>query len=339
MNVRIVTGMGGYVYEQHADGSIIIIQSPQHSNTRTEVLRGSRAYEAILAEIGMFPGSEIPGSESEPTPTTPTAEPLDTVAIDNGTPQILGGAETEAEKKLAGFAQAIGNIEVDVHGEQVSVKPPYHINRGSRKEDAEEKREANPRVNQLISKIFAGQQGKGATSGKATPSQMRNFLQEAVNEGLVEDMSAQGLRDFLETYGISTDCSGLAVQALNFLIDGDFERAIDEEIKAEMTNTGQLARYQKIRSPSDLRAGDMMVKGGEHVRLIIDVDMERDGVYFTTLESTASTVSEYGDGIGQRRWRFPVADMFSDLEIMTNNVFRSARNKDKTYIYTRYHKM
>jgi hypothetical protein len=336
MNVRIVTGTGGYVYEQHADGSIIIIQSPQRGNTRTEVPRGSRAYEAILAEIGPFPDAE-----SESTPTTPTAEPsnADAVTIDNSTPQILGGAETEAEKKLAEFAEAISNIEVDVHGEQVSVRPPYHINRGFRKEDAEEKRGANPRVNQLIKRVFAGQQGRGATSGKATPSQMRNFLQEAVNEGFVEDMSAQGLRDFLDAYGISTDCSGLAVQALNFLIDGDFERTIDEEIKAGMTGTGKLARYQKVRKPSDLWAGDMMVKGGEHVRLIIDVDVERDRIYFTTLESTASTVSEHGDGIGQRRWRFPVADTFSDLELMTNHVFRSARSKDKTYIYTRHHKV
>ena len=371
---RIVKGRGGYTYEQHADGRLFIVESPQAGKKRVEIKKGTKPYDAIVAEIGPFPTSAAPAATPNPTngqseastlldqlfgaaqgaadwaretfgdvadylgfgdeespkapdaqkpapgappPTTPPA----------ASPDILGGAETETEKKLAEFTQAMSNIVVDVNGEKVSVRPPYHINRGDRQVAALKNREANPKVNALIQKVFAGQSGQGATTGKATPEQMQKFLQEAVNQKLVTDTTAKGLRDFLDKFAISTDCSGLAVQALNFLADGDMVRGADEQLDAGNTGTGSLAdtsknsKFKSVASPAELQAGDMMVKGGSHVRLITDVDVQNDGVYFTTLESTAGDVSAAGDGVGERRWRFSDSTKFSGMEIQKGDKF------------------
>ncbi len=380
---RVVKGGGGYVYEQHANGKIFIIESPKQGKKRIEV-KDRKGYDAILAEIGPFPKvggpTAAPAAQSAPTAGPSTASSLlDDLfgvvedAIDKAaeffggddeepnapgpqqpapgtsaptispaaTPEILGGAETDTEKKLAEFTQSMSNIIVDVNGEKVSVRPPYHVNRGDRQADALKNRDANPKVNALIQKVFAGQAGQGATTGKATPEQMQKFLQEAVDQKLATDTTAKGLRDFLDKYAISTDCSGLAVQALNFLADGDMVRGADEQLDAGNTGTGSLAdtsknsKFKSVASPSELQAGDMMVKGGSHVRLITDVDVQEDGIYFTTLESTAGAVSDAGDGVGERRWRFPDSTKFSGLEIQKGDKFSSASSSDRSYVYTR----
>ena len=64
----------------------------------------------------------------------------------------------------------------------------------------------------------------------------------------------------------------------------------------------------------DLRADDTMVRSGGHVRIITDVDVKDDCVYFTTLESTTANASEHGQGVGERRWRFPNSESFKNLE-------------------------
>ncbi len=389
-NKRTVPGGGGYVYEQHADGKIFIVDSPKVGKKRTEVQKGTKGYEAILAEIGPFPasaeaaegssaseeslfddlvdsaseaakqvgdvvkdvydetgkaidkvadflgiGGESADQGSAPPPANDDKKDVDRGSPNAATPEITGGAETETEKKLAEFTHAMSNIVVNVNGEPVSVRPPYHINRGHRKADAVKQRAGNSKVNAILKKVFKGQQGKGAKTGKATPQQMQRFLQESVDQKLVKDTSAKGLRNFLDEYGISTDCSGLAVQALNYLNDGNMTRDGDEQINASNTGTGTLARYPNVKSPAQLQAGDMMVKGGSHVRLLIDVDTEDDGIYFTTLESTAGKVSQSGDGVGERRWRFPDPGKFKNLEIQRGDVFKAAGGSDQSYIYTR----
>ncbi|HEY3391919.1 MAG TPA: hypothetical protein VGK58_04390 [Lacipirellulaceae bacterium] len=59
--MRVVPGAGGYEYEQHADGAIFIVKSPDNGSTRIEVQKGTTAYNAILAEIGPFPSDGTPG--------------------------------------------------------------------------------------------------------------------------------------------------------------------------------------------------------------------------------------------------------------------------------------
>jgi hypothetical protein len=352
---RTVNGGGGYVYEQHVDGKIFIVESPKGGKTRIEV-KDRKGFDAILAEIGPFPqttsgttssstsASGPNGASSSSQPPTETTAPRRPApkSAPAETQKILGGAETETEKKLAEFTKAMGNIVVEVDGQQVSVRPPYHINRGDRQTEALKNREGNAKVNAVIKKVFTGLAGKGATTGKATPEQMQKFLQESVDQKLVKDTTAKGLRDFLDKYGISTDCSGLAVQALNFLADGDMVRGANEGLDASNLGTGSLAdtseksKFKKVSAPSDLQAGDMMVMGGSHVRLITDVDVQDDGVYFTTLESTAGNVSESGDGVGERRWQFPNASKFSELMLQAKNgEFAKASSSDAKYIYTR----
>jgi hypothetical protein len=53
---RVVPGGGGYVFEQHDDGKIFIIQSPKHGDKRVEVT-DPKPYDAILKQIGPFPKS------------------------------------------------------------------------------------------------------------------------------------------------------------------------------------------------------------------------------------------------------------------------------------------
>ena len=65
------------------------------------------------------------------------------------------------------------------------------------------------------------------------------------------------------------------------------------------------------------------------------MDITPAGVEFTTLESTASSVLPNGDGIGERRWRFPDGGEFSDLELVSGDSFAKASASDRSYNYTR----
>jgi hypothetical protein len=314
---RVVQGGSGYVFEQHADGKIFMIQSPKHGDKRIEVT-DTKARDAIQKQIGAFPAAST-----------------------NDEAQILGVADSETEKKFAEFTKAISNIVVTVDGKEVVVRPSYHINadskKANRKSDAEAARKGNAKVNKIIKEEFSSKEQYGGKLGKATPEQMRKFLQRAIDEKLVDDTSAKGLRDFMAKYGISTDCSGLAVQALNYIRDSDLVRDATEEKEAvDNSGTGTLAGYTVVNKPSELQAGDLMVKSGDHVRLITDVDVEGSIIYFTTLESTASeTVSSFGHGVGERRWRFNDGGQFKDLELFEGSEFVKAGDLDKKFVYRR----
>jgi hypothetical protein len=253
---------------------------------------------------------------------------------------IIGGAETEEEKKMAEFTKAFTGIQVEVNpGEFVSVRPPYHINIGDRLKRVLEERNANSKVKKIIAKL-----GYGGSVGKATPAQIEKFLEDCIAQNLIKDKSAQGLHEFLSKYGVSTDCSGLAIQAANFLVEGDMERSTsgqrDEDV--QITNTGGIQRHPKVSLPTKLKAGDMMVnykrKGTStyHVRIIIDVDIEGDAIAFTTIESgSASDLGDGGDGVGQRRWKFPNGTKFENIQILKGNNWSKAGKSDQAYTYVR----
>lgn len=145
-------------------------------------------------------------------------------------------------------------------------------------------------------------------------------------------------------YGVSTDCSGLAIQAANFLLQGDLERnkknQNSEEIKS--TNTEGIQKHPEVSNPTNLRAGDMMVnykrEGTKtyHVRIIVDVDIEDDHVAFTTVESGSSTnLGDGGNGVGQRRWKLPNKTNYDNLQILLGNNWQTAGRNDQAYIYVR----
>ena len=280
------------------------------------------------------------------------------------------------------------NIKVEVGGESIDVRPPYHWNRDVTvtepvldpvtgepelddkgrpkrqpvidektgepkkkphpiKQAALDARKKNPKVAKLLKETFRGENkefGVGATVGKATPEQMQKFLEESLKEGLIKGLDKEGLtaaqkgkimKDYLDEYGVSTDCSGLMVQALNFLEEGNMERSANETVPIKSTKG--IAGFPKVKKPADLRAGDAMVISGSHVRLITDVDVEKDGVYFTTLESTTGRISkELGSGVRELRWRFPNGQERKNLEIQKNGKFELAKTKEQQYIYTRH---
>lgn len=243
----------------------------------------------------------------------------------NGMHVVRGVADTDDEKKLAEFTSAFASIVVSVNGKAVSIRPPYHINAGTRKARAEANRQANAEVRKIISNSIGAYE---ATNGKATPDQIQCFLQAAIDAGLVSPLTPDGMRNFLATYGISTDCSGLAARACNLL------HPVDPLDVVNGANTAYLAKLPSVVSPADLKAGDMMVKGGSHVRLLTDVDVTPAGIEFTTLESTASKVFPNGNGIGERRWRFPNVQEFKQLHEMIGSEFVEASAADQAYIYT-----
>lgn len=243
----------------------------------------------------------------------------------NGHHVVLGKADTADEKKLAEFTSTFANIIVKVDGKNVSLRPPYYINAGQRRADALANRNANPAVKNLITQEFGN---GGATLGKATPGEIKSFLQAAIDSDLVANKKPDGLRAFLAKFGISTDCSGLAARACNLLKPANPLDVVG------VANTAHLATLTKINSPAELKAGHMMVKSGSHVRLITDVDETANGIEFTTLESTASKVLPNGNGIGERRWKFPNKQQFENLELRKGSSFQVASDEDKSYLYT-----
>ena len=244
----------------------------------------------------------------------------------NGIHEVLGNADTPAEKKLAELTSEFSVILVSVDGKSVAVRPPYHINAGKRKARAEQNRAASPAVQRLIRNTLSSNE---AAVGKAKPVQIQRFLQAALDTGLIESQTPDGMRAFLAKYGISTDCSGLASRACNML------DPIDPLDVVNKANTTFLAKLRRVGSPIRLSAGDLMVKGGSHVRLITDVDRTESSIEFTTLESTASEILPNGNGIGERRWRFLSANDFSDLQLKRSGKFVDASESDAAYIYTR----
>jgi hypothetical protein len=104
---REVKGGGGYVFEQHADGKIFIIESPKHGKGHFEVT-DPKAYKAILAEIGPFPQTPGPHTSSVAT-TAPTAKASHSEGVLD---QIKDAAVSTADRvgeALQGVMDGIGS--------------------------------------------------------------------------------------------------------------------------------------------------------------------------------------------------------------------------------------
>jgi peptidoglycan hydrolase-like protein with peptidoglycan-binding domain len=259
---------------------------------------------------------------------------------------IIGGVETELEKQMADFTKAFSGVRVEVNpGEWVVVRPPYHINLGKRQRAASKARSNNPKVGRIANSL-----GFGGNVGKATIVQIEDFLNQCLAANLVpsNQKNSKGLNEFLAKYGISTDCSGLAIQAANFLLQDDLERnkrnQNSEDVKITNTYGIQTERGRKnIDNPTNLRAGDMMVNNKRegtstyHVRIVVDVDVEVDHVAFTTVESGANTTlgDGAGHGVGQRRWKCPNKTNYDNLQILMGNDWKTAGRSDQAYTYVR----
>ncbi|MGH1335915.1 MAG: peptidoglycan-binding domain-containing protein [Aureispira sp.] len=255
---------------------------------------------------------------------------------------IIGGVETELEQKMADFTKAFSGVRVEVRPEEwVAVRPPYHINLGHRKRSAEQERNANPSVGRIANRL-----GFGGNVGKATLVQIEDFLNQCLAANLVpsSQKTSKGLNEFLAKYGVSMDCSGLAIQAANFLLQDDLDRNKNNQSSEDVniTNTAGIQNHPEINNPTNLRAGDMMVNykregtNTYHVRVVVDVDVEDDHVAFTTVESGSSTtLGDGGHGVGQRRWKCPNKTNYDNLKILMGNDWQTAGRSDQAYTYVR----
>jgi hypothetical protein len=109
--MRVVAGAGGYEYEQHSDGAIFIVKSPQNASARIEVKKGTTAYSAILAEIGPFPSTSVP---SPPTPPANSPSPGLPPKTGGGTdgPGYGGGKEIPPGAVPANLEQLMAKDEL-----------------------------------------------------------------------------------------------------------------------------------------------------------------------------------------------------------------------------------
>lgn len=111
---RTVPGSGGYVYEQHANGEIFIVQSPRRGKTYIEV-KERKPYDAILAEIGPFPASSAVTRSAKPNAGNGAAS-----GILNNVLDALQDAPGQGGKVVKGVADVIRE-ELDKVARQQSV--------------------------------------------------------------------------------------------------------------------------------------------------------------------------------------------------------------------------
>jgi hypothetical protein len=153
--------------------------------------------------------------------------------------------------------------------------------------------------------IQSGGKGYGAGSavlvGKATPDNVRQFTQEALNNGTIRkyavqkgkltgakqldslsDADAQQLiQDWALANGVGVDCSGFVLQAAIRARDavradltklGVPEGEQPKALGHEERNAASFANGAKVAKPTDLRAGDAWVlNNGHHVKIVTGV--------------------------------------------------------------------
>jgi hypothetical protein len=249
---------------------------------------------APLASAGTVPASRI-----TPVRTSTTSSALDA---------RLGAA---IEALLREFMA----IPVNAWGSSISVHAPYFMNvvdpshaaaatlaRYRRAEN--ERRSASPPLAALLRE----ERFRHARTGKPTPTELRQFLQAAVDQGLLTGAAGAAApaeaRAFLQRYGIGIDCSGFVSQALNRAIDV-FPDARPSDRIADVRSTGSAAlkgdsaRFQRVTDARDLRVGDTMWLSG-HIRIVCRVEASPGAIVFYTAESRAGNADI---GPTRARWR------------------------------------
>lgn len=310
----------------------------------------------------------------------------------------IGKGETEEEEKMLAFQKEVSGILIQVNpGEtperMVAVTPPY-INNGSKKMPGMEDNRAlkefmdkdgkpiqlDETVNDLLANdLTYGKKDKKIKEyvkiGKATPGKIKEFLEASIKKKMLNlDLSksdqeiSQKMRDFLFQYGIGTDCTGLAAQAMNYQKDGNltFEEGKEILIGGTIGVSGverldwsgyEKDMYQKVASPKKLQAGDMMFihaasakdflkahrpinedddgQRGKHVRIVTDVDQKDNIIIFMTVEAALSYDAVSGafredsrGGVGVVLWRYE-EDSFG------SPIYRSVDNGDTWHLWTK----
>jgi len=206
----------------------------------------------------------------------------------------LGLTEEQVTDKLNDFFESFDQITVTVDGEPVHVQVPYFMNyRGNDHED--------------------GWDGATVTAGKGTPKELREWLQDQIDNGKTSAKDPGSLRKYMKDNEMGVDCSGFVSQALNHLADkeGDMDYGSDDAFKPDMTGSGSLKGgandFKKI-SPDSVKAGDTLFydnkSGVDHIQIVADTKKEDDVLYYTIFESSGST------GPRKKDWKYENGQLY-----------------------------
>jgi hypothetical protein len=178
--------------------------------------------------------------------------------------------------------------------------------------------------------------GRAVELGKATPDDVRRFIQEAIDNGTMRryaisegeitntqeltDLSAADLQTLIQnwvmTTGVGVDCSGFVQQTLvrsreavrdELLALGVPESALPAEFSRAERNAASFQNEPRITVPTELKVGDVwVVSNGGHIRIVVEVRQIEDNgqqvIEFDTAESSGDSVSS-SPGPTRRTWR------------------------------------
>lgn len=304
-------------------------------------IAGPDTWAALTGGGSAVPEAESRGAAPETTAEPGAAETSEQAAeakfgswIDEMVDRVTELLEPETAGELLSrelevifeqFAQVAVTVQPD-EGEPrtVHVRTPYFINESKRSsqltKDVYDKA-MGARRRTAATRAFFKQHGWHARHGKATPAEIGDILQSALDEGLIAPQTAtrptaEELRGWLREHGIGVDCSGFVSQALTHLVQQQRYAAGEQgPVEHRWRGTGALRPesegFTKVDAPRDLAPGDTMSIPG-HVRIVASVHIGDEGLEFTTYESRAGGRERIG--MAEHDWRYPDPDQFANLQ-------------------------
>ena len=253
--------------------------------------------------VSRAPAEDTAEDPPAAAPATPAIPPLDRV-------------RSAIETTLNSFRSVLVAAPAPV-GRDVAVAVPYFINKPTSPSRVRgEQRRPGLLRNEHLSRLYRALHFR-ARVGKAHPSDVRVFLQGAIDANAVpgqsSGLSAVGLKSFLSDMGVGVDCSAFVSQALNACMAA-FDRS--ERIDTNSANLRGGAghnqqQFDLVSRPRDLMPGDTMWKTG-HIRIIHRVEPQADGsIQFVTAESSSIDLV----GAVAKTWKCPHADRFASMQV------------------------
>jgi len=234
-----------------------------------------------------------------------------------------GGAPVTVRVHMPYMMQSVSILEDEA---AVARLRPRHQDRLRRVKEA---RDAAPRgIKAYLRQQFHASDGRerAVAKGRASPEDVRAFLQGAVDRGLVSlgegrlYPDGNDLRGWLRRYGVGVDCSGFVQHALHSLVavscaavdrtpgdqeDTGFIRAgwVYRQVSADPPVDG--GRFTLVATLAEARPGDVLVSP-VHIRIVVCVASgDGGGLVLSLAESTSARdvpcgLAEEEDDIGPR---------------------------------------
>jgi hypothetical protein len=189
--------------------------------------------------------------------------------------------------------------------------------------------------------------GRAVEVGKASPEDIKLFVEEALNRGSVqayaeeegvltegqqlteleEDAIQTVIQNWIRHVGIGVDCSGFVLQAAIGAREalrheearaGRPEEELPGEISHRERSAASFRSEPEVETPAELRPGDAwVVSGGGHIRIVSavrEVPLESGGstIEFETAESSGGSTQPSPGPVG-RTWRTSSTEVFSPI--------------------------